>query len=139
MPNAANLLMQDHRTIRRLLVQVDDGHDEATVDRLVHEVGVHLEAEERFLYPVVADNVHGIPSDVDQLVAEHAELRDAVEQLAKSSDPDDRAGLLQAARTVFERHVHREEAEVLPRCQSELGEARMQELGRELEIFRESH
>ncbi|HZR11850.1 MAG TPA: hemerythrin domain-containing protein [Acidimicrobiia bacterium] len=139
MPNAADLLMQSHRTIRRLLAGLDDRYDDDTMRRLVHEVDVHLEAEERLLYPVVEDNIHGVPESVDVFTREHAELRDAVEQLAKASDPDGRVALLHAARTVFERHVHREEADVLPRCQSELGEARMQELGRELDAFYESH
>ena len=139
MPNAADLLMQDHRTIRRLLAQLDGGHDDDAVDRLVHEVDVHLEAEERFLYPVVEDNVHGVDAGVEELTGEHRELRDALDELAKTGDPDDCIALLDAARTVFERHVRREESDVLPRCQTELGEARMQELGRELEVFRESH
>lgn len=139
MPNAADLLMQDHRTIRRLLAQLDERHDDEVVDRLVHEVDVHLEAEERFLYPVVEDNIRGVPVSVDELTRQHAQLRDAVEELAKASDPDERVALLRTASTVFEHHVRGEEAEVLPRCQSELGEPRMQELGRELEAFRESH
>jgi hemerythrin-like domain-containing protein len=117
MPNAAELLMEEHRAIRRLLT----------------------DAEERFLYPVVADSIPDCRELVGRAPAEHQQLRDAVSELERAEDPAEFAPLAAAVRAVFEPHVRVEEAEILPRCQDEFGEARMLELGRELDAFRDAH
>jgi hemerythrin-like domain-containing protein len=140
MPNAAELLMEEHRAIRRLLVGlVEEGYDRDAVTQLVHDVRVHTDAEERFLYPVVADSIPDCRELVDRAPAEHQQLRDAVAALERTQDPDEFGQIAAAVRAVFEPHVRVEEAELLPRCQDEFGEARMVELGRELDAFRDAH
>lgn len=140
MPNAAELLMEEHRAIRRLLVGlVEEGYDRDAVAQLVHDVRVHTDAEERFLYPVVLDSIPSCREIAERAPREHQELREAVALLEDASDPRECARLAAAVRAVFEPHVRAEEAELLPRCQEEFGEARMLELGRELDVFREAH
>jgi hemerythrin-like domain-containing protein len=130
--------MEEHRAIRRMLVGlVEDGYDRETVARLVHDVGVHTDAEERFLYPAVVDAIPDCRALAERSSGEHRELRDAVAQL-ETDDADEFARRGALVRAVFELHVRTEEAELLPRCQEEFGEVRMLELGRELDAFRDA-
>jgi hemerythrin-like domain-containing protein len=140
MPNAAELLMEDHRAMRRLLVGlVEHGYDRDAVARLVHDVRVHTDAEERFLYPAVADAIPECREIAARAPGEHRQLRDAVADLERAGDPAEFARCAAAVRAVFEPHVRAEEAELLPRCQAQFGEARMRELGHELDAFRDAH
>jgi hemerythrin superfamily protein len=132
--------MEEHRAIRRLLVGlVENGYDRDTVARLVHDLQVHTDAEERFLYPAVVDAIPECRALADRGPREHRELRDAAAQLEQTNDTAEFARRAAAVRAVFEPHVRAEEAELLPRCQEHFGEARMLELGRDLDAFRAGH
>jgi hemerythrin-like domain-containing protein len=136
--NPIMMLQADHRRVEALFVRIGttDGDERAElVKQLLAALRVHMELEERHVYPLVG-------AEVDADVAEEAEVehqlvRDGLAQLEELT-PDE-AGFDAALTMVMagiEHHVQEEEGDAFPRLAAQLGPERLADLARQLSAAR---
>lgn len=132
--NPIVLLQADHRRVEALFSRIqasDDGERSELVTQLLSSLRVHMELEERHVYPLVGREVD--PDVAEEAEVEHQLARDGLAQLEELT-PDEPGfdGALAMVMAGIEHHVLEEESEAFPRLASELGADRMAELARQL-------
>ena len=139
--NAVTLLKRDHRNVERLFKRyrsTTKGKRE-TLDEITRELTMHMDAEERELYPVLRGSIPDGPADIDDAVKEHKEARALLADLANADvtafDTDAKVATLQRA---IDHHVSDEEDEVFPKAQESLGTKRLDALGARIERAKRS-
>ena len=140
MPNAAQMLREDHRRIQRMFKQFEKLQDSAAkkalVDAVTVELTVHSMLEEEIFYPAVRRN--GLDADLMDEAAEEHHVADVImDELAKMSSTNDAFG---AKFTVLmenvNHHIGEEESEMLPKAER-IGAALMSELGTKMAARRD--
>ncbi len=137
MPDALQLLRDDHKRVKDLFKQFEDADDRrskgAIVDQALTELEIHAEVEEEIFYPAVrreADPEDGMMDEADE---EHHVVKILIAELRKMTPT---ASHYDAKFTVLaenvKHHIDEEESEMLPKA-AELGTARMEELGATME------
>jgi len=120
--NAIDLLIEDHKTVKRMFKEFDKSKDSAEAsdkEELVGEIcdalELHSEIEEQIFYPAARAAI-GDDDMMNEAEVEHAAARDLIEQL-RGMDPADE--LYDAKVTVLseqiDHHVEEEEKEMFPK------------------------
>lgn len=136
MSRATELIEAEHREIERLF---DRFRVEPTIGmamELCDALQRHAEMEEAVLYPELEQVDPELSEDAEQ---EHAQADELIEQIRTSSEPDRIADLVSELHDAVLHHVNDEETEDLPRMEEVCGEERMDELGAEMQHWREHH
>lgn len=127
-----HLIADDHAVVERQFQHLEAGRGDrrVLVDQVAFELALHADAEERVLYPAMAQA--GADIEAKEARDEHQEAKELLVTL-NNTDPGERefedalAGLIGSIR----RHVVEEEQENLPRFRQAVGPERMTELGKE--------
>jgi acetyl esterase len=127
-----HLIADDHAVVERQFQFLEAGAGDRRVlaDQVAFELALHADAEERTLYPAMAEA--GEPDESEHARAEHREIKELLVALGEA-EPGERefedalAALIATVRT----HVAEEEAGFLPRFRRLVGAARVAELGPE--------
>lgn len=133
MPSVVDVLKQDHRTVEKLFADFEASGDQAIVETICGELDVHMEAEEKIVYPVLREDVSGGTQMAQHAEKEHAEARQIVGRIRQTKDPDHLSELVQELKSGIEEHVQEEESDVFPKMEQELGSERLEQLGQEVE------
>jgi hemerythrin superfamily protein len=137
MPNAIDLLNDDHRRVDALFAEYDQGVDGDVVDRLAAELTLHNQVEERVVYPMVRERLPEGPV----LVADAHRAHEAMKSLlaeAEDSTPLALPDVFAELRVVIRRHVAIEEAMLMPRLREVIGDDALDRLGAAVERERRS-
>jgi hemerythrin-like domain-containing protein len=136
--NPIMMLQADHRRVESLFARIatSEGNDRADlVQQLTKALRVHMELEERHVYPL-------LQSEVDAELAEEAEIehqlaRDGLVQLEELT-PDEPGfdGALAMVVAGIEHHVLEEESEAFPNLVAKLGPDRLKQLAEQLTATR---
>jgi hemerythrin-like domain-containing protein len=114
-------LEQEHRQAEHLmkeLSETDSGPQRReTLDRLTEALAVHMQVEERFLYPIVAD-VMGDETEQEADV-EHSLAREGLATLNDLVDEPGFKAALDMLQAGVRHHVEEEEQKIFPRLRSE--------------------
>jgi hemerythrin superfamily protein len=147
MPNATQLLRQDHKKVQGLFKKFEQGNGGAAqrryADQAMLELEVHAQIEEEIFYPAVKKAIE--ESDlVEEAVQEHQEAKQLIAQLRKMEGQAQENGASEDFESKFSElveavthHVEEEEGEMFPKVEdsgldlAELGEE-MSERKREL-------
>jgi hemerythrin superfamily protein len=142
---ATDILKQEHREAEQMMTQLQeaDGQENGASYRPIFEklqkaLQMHMRAEEEIFYPAVknADDLE------DQVVEAYDEHAGAKALLVQMNELDPSTEEFQTALTELmasiEHHVGEEEGEMFPTAEKELGSARMQELGKQIEALKAS-
>jgi len=132
--NAVTLLKRDHRNVEKLFERYRSAAEarakRGSLDALTRELTMHMDAEERELYPVLRGSIADGPSLMNDALKEHQEARALLAELANADvsafDTDARVATLRRA---IDHHVSDEEDEIFPKAQASLGKKRLDELG----------
>ncbi|HEX6310888.1 MAG TPA: hemerythrin domain-containing protein [Acidimicrobiia bacterium] len=133
MADVVAVLKQDHRTVEKLFGEFETSRDRSIVERICQELDEHTDLEERIVYPALRSEVQGGPGMATHAEKEHAEARDLIGRIRRSEDFDHIADLVSELQQAVEEHVSDEENDVFPKMESEMGAARLEELGTEVE------
>ncbi len=139
--NAVEILTKDHREVDTLIARLEEAGERETalpVDRhtfqeLLKALAVHMKAEEEILYPAMKQF-----EEEKELVVEsydeHAEVKALLTQM-NELDPASKEFQenLKQVKVGIEHHVSEEEGEMFPDAQELLGEARLEEIGQQIE------
>ena len=137
MPDALQLLRDDHKKVKDLFKQFGETEDVrsrgAIVQEALKELTIHAELEEEIFYPAVRQEA-GIEEDkMDEADEEHRVAKVLIAELQKMRPTSSHfiAKFTVLAESV-RHHIDEEESEMLPKA-AELGMSRMDELGMEME------
>lgn len=120
--NALDLLVEDHRNVRKLFKEYDKVHEKATaedklelVEQICTEFLVHADIEEQIFYPAVRDAIKD-EELIDEAEVEHQTARDLIEQIqAMKPDDDLYDAKVRVLGEYVEHHVEEEEKEMFPK------------------------
>lgn len=94
----ADLLASDHRELDALLLQVQEGLENAEdaalverIDRLWMRLAVHIRAEHKALFPAVMEQAPGLQSEIQELKADHDAFMTGLStslRILRSPNPD---------------------------------------------------
>ena len=139
--NAIDLLTQDHQVVRGLFQQFRSAHEDEDDARMVEiagqvvaELEVHTTIEEEIFYPAVRTADEELAESVDEGIQEHHVVDVLMNELRDTEDGGDE---WVAKMTVLienvEHHADEEEQEMFPEAREQFDDARLDELGQELE------
>ena len=125
MPNATQILRQDHKKVKALFNKFEQGKAVDAKRRLavqaMNELEVHAQVEEEIFYPAVKKAI-AASELVDEAKKEHQQAKSLIRQLKKAGDQDNGEGgdfeakfseLMQA----IQHHVEEEEGEMFPQVE----------------------
>lgn len=125
MPNATQILRQDHQKVKALFDKFEQGKagdaKRRWAKQAMNELKVHARVEEEIFYPAVKNSIEASEL-VDEAKKEHQVAKSLISQLEKASALDDGEGsdfeakfsqLIQA----IQHHVEEEEGEMFPQVE----------------------
>ncbi|WP_129972595.1 MULTISPECIES: hemerythrin domain-containing protein [unclassified Pseudomonas] len=145
--NAIDLLKTDHEKVKGILNQLSESTDRALkkraelLDKLELEISIHTQLEEQILYPAFKE---AGGKEQDEMYYEAKEEHRTVDSLVlpdlKSTDPStpEFAGRVKVVKELLEHHIEEEETEMFPQAKKLLGNTKLEELGKEMEVMKAS-
>ena len=145
--NAIDLLKTDHEKVKGILNQLSESTDRALkkraelLEKLELEITIHTQLEEQILYPAFKE---AGSKEQDEMYYEAKEEHRTVDSLVlpdlKSTDPStpEFAGRVKVVKELLEHHIEEEETEMFPQAKKLLGNAKLEELGKEMEVMKAS-
>ena len=124
MPNATQILRQDHKQVKALFDKYEQGKAGDAKRRLakqaMNELKVHAQVEEEIFYPAVKKAIEASEL-VDEAEKEHQEAKSLISQLEKAGDQDNGEADFDAKFTelmqAIQHHVEDEEGEMFPQVE----------------------
>jgi hemerythrin-like domain-containing protein len=136
MPNAIELLEQDHRAVEQLFTEFASSLDRGVAKRICDELTIHAEVEEQVVYPVLSREVSA--EKAEEAEEEHAEASELIAQLRALSADDARyVPVMTQLQEAVQHHVEEEETEVFPEMEQQLGPDRLAAMGEEIVRLKE--
>jgi hemerythrin-like domain-containing protein len=141
--NATELLKQDHQEASGLMDELETadkgnaGSTKQLFTKLKDALTLHTQIEEQIFYPALEQ--HEETKDmIGEAFSEHKEVKEMLEEMATMKPgSDDFMDKLTELRDSIEHHVEEEENEMFPKAESVLGQSRMQELGRQMQLMKQ--
>jgi hemerythrin-like domain-containing protein len=145
MPNPMFIIKEDHEKVKSLFASYDRLEDEVEdekkdlADQILKELTIHARMEEKYFYPRLKEKIdadHPIP--VDEAVAEHHAAKVLMLELkvmpVNSETYDAKMGVLEDN---IMTHIEEEETELLPQAEEVFSTEELEEIGMEMEKYRE--
>lgn len=134
MSKATDLIEEEHRQIERLFDRFTKEPTQGMAMELCQLLQRHTGMEETILHPELEQVDSELFEDAKD---EHEEADELIEAIRTSADPDHIAVLVGELEDKVSRHVNDEETEDLPRMEEVCGESRMDELGAQMQRWKE--
>ncbi len=110
------ILKADHREARKLLHQLADSDEgserEDTADQLATALTLHMDLEERLVYPLVRQHIGR--EDEEEAEVEHRLARDGLSKMLSMTEVPGFGAAVEMLLGGIEHHVKEEESELLP-------------------------
>lgn len=121
--NALDLLIEDHRNVRKLFKEYEKIHQHASAEdkqelaeQICNEFLMHADIEEQIFYPAVRDAIRD-EELIDEAEVEHQTARDLIEQIfAMTPEEDLYDAKVRVLGEYVEHHVEEEETEMFPKA-----------------------
>ena len=139
MPDALQILREDHRKVKDMFRQFEETQDQQTkkalVDKAILELTVHADLEEQIFYPAVRRE-GGTEDMIDEAEEEHHVAEVLMVELRGMKPSDERwEAKFKVLSESVKMHIEEEEANTLPKA-AELGPDALQRIGQEMEMRR---
>ena len=133
MPNAVEMLREDHQKVKRLFEEFENAEGrekEQIVEKTVRELEIHAALDEEIFYPAAEEQLDENES-IDEPREEHHVVKLLIGELKKMTAEDERydAKYTVLAESV-KHHIEEEESELFPKLE---GKIDAEELGAEME------
>ena len=143
MADVTKMLEQDHREAEDLFAKIKETNGAARaglVTKLAGALKLHMQVEEKIVYPAIAKQVDGGDDMVDEATTEHEGARKALADVEKLS-PNEPGfdGALEMLEAGISHHVEEEEEEVFPQFRESVSSAELNELGDEVAAVKEAN
>ncbi len=125
------ILKRDHREVADMLKTLESSKPGArrrsTVDKLTAALDLHMEIEEREVYPLVEQLVG--EEEAEEATVEHGLARNGLRQLRQLVDEPGFGAVVSMLTAGIKHHVKEEEQEVFPELKRKLDRDQLRELG----------
>jgi iron-sulfur cluster repair protein YtfE (RIC family) len=143
MADVTKMLEQDHREAEDLFAKIKETNGAARaglVTKLASALKLHMQVEEKIVYPAIAKQVDDGDDMVDEAITEHEGARKALADVEKLS-PNEPGfdGALEMLEAGISHHVEEEEEEVFPKFRESVSSAELNELGDEVAAAKEAN
>jgi len=122
MNDPMTILKADHREVRTILkelAETDEGaRRETLTTQVVEALTVHMEIEERLVYPKVAELVGD--DDAEEANVEHGLVRETLPKLSGMTSEPGFGAVVEMLLAGIEHHVKEEESELLPSLKEQM-------------------
>jgi len=131
MNDPMTILKADHREVERLLKSLADSEEgterERDVEQLVAALGLHMQLEERILYPLVKERVGA--EDEEEAEVEHGLAREGLQKVSSMVTAPGFGAVVEMLQAGIKHHVKEEETEILPELKDAMERAEWLALG----------
>jgi hemerythrin-like domain-containing protein len=128
------LLKQDHREVEQMLERLQESNPGSrrrqTVDKLEAALTLHMDIEERLIYPLVAEVVDR--ESEEEAEVEHNLAREGVAKLRQLVDEPGFGAAVAMLTAGIKHHVREEEREIFPELKRGLDRSEVTNLGDEV-------
>jgi hemerythrin superfamily protein len=138
MPDVVDLLKRDHRDVEQLFGAFERDPQPSIADEICAQLELHTAAEEHFVYPALRERVSDGKKLADEAEHEHAEARQIIGRVKRTSDPQHLADVVAELQKAIEHHVEEEEETVFPKMESDLGKIELEAIGANVQEFKGS-
>jgi hemerythrin-like domain-containing protein len=126
------ILKRDHREAAALLRQLAESKKPTatrrkTTDKLVAALQLHMQIEEKFVYPLVAENVG--QEEEREAETEHRLARDGLATMVELVDEGGFGAAVAMVTAGIKHHVKEEETEIFPKLKAKLQRSELAKLG----------
>jgi hypothetical protein len=134
MNDPMRILKQDHREAKRLLTALAESEEGREREQMAKELekalSLHMELEERLVYPLVKEHVG--TEDEEEAEIEHRLAREGLRQMMSMVDQPGFGAAVEMVKGGIEHHVHEEEGELLPELKDAVTREQWVSLGDQL-------
>jgi hemerythrin superfamily protein len=138
--DALDLLMQDHKTLKRLFKQAKNAKDVKKQRRIfAHintELSIHDYIEETVFYPEM-EQYEELKEMMEEALEEHDEIKTLLNEMASLVGSSEFDSSLQELIENVETHIEQEETELFPKIRELWDETTLEQLGDRLESARD--
>ncbi len=144
--DAIELLMGDHREVEQLFEMMNKARQSGDVDQqryvaehVVEDLSVHAVIEEEVLYPAMRDALPDGDQLVEEALQEHQEAKELLTRIdGKDPQSEDASAAFDELVATIHHHVLEEETQLLPRLRGALGQERLEQMGKKMELARKA-
>ena len=142
MPDPITLLRKDHREAEELIKRLEESKNPGprrrqTVEQLVAALTLHMDIEERLLYPLVRATLGA--DEVAEAEVEHELAREGLRKLAELVDAPGFGAAVDMVKGGVKHHVKDEESEMFPKLKKRVDRATLAEVGDQIEAAKGEH
>ena len=141
--NAIELLVQDHKLVKKLLEELSSTTERAVkkrtelLQRIGQELQIHTTLEEQILYPAIKQAGGKEEAKMYYEAKEEHRTVDALvlpDLLHTEAGTVEFAGRVKVMKELLEHHIEEEEGELFPTAKKLLGKDQLEELGQVMEM-----
>ena len=141
--NAIDLLIQDHKRVKKLLEELSTTTERAVkkraelLHRIEQELQIHTALEEEILYPAIREAGGKEEAKMYYEAKEEHRTVDSLvlpDLLHTETDTIEFAGRVKVMKELLEHHIEEEESELFPTAKKLLGKDTLEELGQTMEM-----
>jgi hemerythrin superfamily protein len=122
-PNAIELLLEDHKKVKKLFKEYEKLAKQEDIDgkveiatQICEELTIHAAVEEEIFYPAARQAI-GDEDMVNEAIVEHASAKDLIAQIQEMSGDDEMYDAkVKVLCEYIEHHVEEEEKEMFPKA-----------------------
>lgn len=134
MADAMTMLKADHREVKRMLntlAEMDEGREREELTRkLQTDLTLHMDIEERLLYPLVAQYVGR--EDEEEAEIEHGLAREGLQKIVDLVSKPGFGAAVEMLSGGIAHHVSEEESEILPELKGAMPKEEWRQLGEQI-------
>jgi len=142
--DALSLLIADHNRVRGLFARFQAAEEEKDTSqmadlarKIVAELDVHTQIEEKIFYPAVDAAGEELHDTVSEGIEEHGVAKTLIGELKDLAPDDDRwAAKMKVLIESVEHHAEEEESELFPGTRKAFDKAALESLGQQLEAMK---
>ncbi|HEY7559606.1 MAG TPA: hemerythrin domain-containing protein [Candidatus Binatia bacterium] len=138
--DALDLLVKDHKTLKKLFKHAKKARDVKTQKRIVAqmdtELSIHDYIEETVFYPEM-EQYEELKEIVEEALEEHEAIKTLLVEMAPLAGSVDFDSSLQELIENVETHIEEEETELFPKIRELWDETTLEQLGDRLELAKE--
>jgi hemerythrin-like domain-containing protein len=121
------ILKEDHEKVKQLFSQVESGK-EKIYSQIEQELKVHMEAEEKFLYPPLEQHDETKEKALEAY-EEHHVAKTVMKEISKGSSKDERwKAKVKVLNELIKHHIEEEEKEIFKMAKKVLDKNEIQEI-----------
>lgn len=142
------LLKEDHKKVKSLFAKIekngdDDGAMQETFAQIQHELEVHMQGEEQFIYPAVQEEVEGDEEDKEKVLEayeEHHVAKGVLAEIIDLPEDDERwKAKVKVLKEIVEHHIEEEEEELFKVIRQALDKQRLQQIENQMRELKEEN